>query len=275
MASLVLSALTFASVTVGVKYLGELQWPTFTVAWGRFGLGFLFLLVVNLINTQKFPVPNNWKLVSIRAFTNFIAVSFFYFSIYFTTLVKANLLNMTYPVFIAFLAPILLNEKTAKSMWAAVGLCFFGILMVLGFEVDSWAIGDLYGLVCGALASVSIMSLRAARIQDDSNTILFYVMLFGAIGLAPFIEIPENLGYEAIGVFILCSFGGLLGQIFLTYSYGYVTAITGAVTGTVRVLFSAVFGVLFFSESISLSLVIGAGMIVLSIYWIQKAGKKS
>lgn len=273
--SLILSALTFASLTVGVKYLGEQDWPSFTVTWGRFIFGFLVLGAIRFIKKQGVPRPNKPKLVFFRALSNFIAVSFFYLSIYLTSLVKANLLNMTYPIFIALFAPLFLGEKTSKKTWLAVLICFVGIMLILGFEVSEWNSGDFYGLICGVLASVSIMSLRASRIHDDSSTILFYVMLFGAVGLLAFIEVPKTLRPAELAVYFLVSAAGLLGQFFLTYSYKYVTAITGAITGSVRVLFSAIFGLLFFAEGISLDLAVGAGLIIVSIYWIQLENKKS
>lgn len=266
---LILSALTFALMTVGVKYLGAQEWPTFTVTWGRFFIG---LLVISLFLRKKgkaFPRPNNPKLVFFRATTNFIAVSFFYFSIYFTTLVKANLLNMTYPLFIALLAPVFLKEATAKRAWIAVVLCLVGVFLILGLDVKDWAKGDMYGLVCGVLASLSIMSLRAARKEDDSDTILFYVMLFGTLGLSPFLENPQNPSSFSVFVFLLVSFAGVLGQAFLTFSYRYVSAISGAITGSTRILFSAILGLSFFGEPISFALVTGAICIVASVYFLQ------
>ena len=273
--SLILSALTFASMTVGVKYLGEASWPTFTVIWGRFVVGLFYVSLFRALQKQGFPRPNNKAFVFTRAMSNFIAVSFFYFSIYFTTLVKANLLNMTYPVFIALFAPIALKEKSNWKTWSAVFLCLMGIFLILGLDVDTWVEGDLYGLICGVLASVSIMSLRGARKYDDSSTILFYVMLFGSVGLFPFVRVPEVLTGEAVLVFAVVSSAGVLGQFFITHSYKYVTAITGALTGTVRILFSAVFGLLFFSERLSLSLMLGATLIVIGVYFIQTANKKA
>jgi drug/metabolite transporter (DMT)-like permease len=150
-----------------------------------------------------------------------------------------------------------------------VVLCLLGVFLILGLDVKDWAKGDLYGLICGVLASLSIMSLRAARKEDDSDTILFYVMLFGSIGLSPFLELPKQASQFAIIVFFAVSLAGVLGQAFLTFSYRYVSAISGAITGSTRILFSAILGLSFFGEELSLTLIIGAVCIIASVYFLQ------
>lgn len=204
-----------------------------------------------------------------RALTNFVAVGFFYLAIEHTTLVKANLLNMTYPIFIAIFAPFLLKEATGKFHWLAVMISFLGVLLVLDFEFSSLQKGDLFGLLCGFIASISLMSLRMARHFDSSKDILFYVMLAGSIGLLPFVSFNFDMSLSTSLVLLLTSLGGVAGQFFLTFSYKYTTALTAAVTTMIRLVFSASWGLLFFAESISLGLVMGSLMIVFSIFLLR------
>lgn len=249
--------------------------PTMTITWGRFFSGFVVLLFLSLKKKNLFPKPQNYKWLALRSLTNFVAVGFFYLAIEHSTLVKANLLNMTYPIFIAIFAPFLLKEATGKYHWLAVLISFVGVLLVLDFEFTGLVQGDLYGLICGFIASISLMSLRKARQYDSSETIIFYVMLTGSIGLLPFVSFDFEISTSTALAFLLTSLGGVAGQFFLTFSYKYTTALTAAVTTMIRLVFSASWGLLFFAESISYGLFFGSLLIVFSIFLLRLETKKA
>lgn len=271
---MLLTGLIASAFTAGVKFLVGENVPTMTITWGRFFSGFVVLVFLNLKKKTLLPKPNDYGWLALRALTNFVAVGFFYLAIEHSTLVKANLLNMTYPIFIAIFAPFLLKEATGKYHWLAVLISFIGVLLVLDFEFTGLVKGDLYGLICGFIASISLMSLRKARQFDSSELIVFYVMLTGSVGLLPFVSFDFDMSPSTAIVFLLTSLGGVAGQFFLTYSYKYTTALTAAVTTMIRLVFSATWGLIFFSESISCGLIFGSLLIVFAIFLLRVESKK-
>ncbi|MFK8139286.1 MAG: DMT family transporter [Bdellovibrionales bacterium] len=270
------SVVTFTFMTVGVKYLSSWGWPSFTLIWGRFALGFL-VVGGYCCYKKEIPKPRNPKTVYLRAFTNFTAVSLFYFAISYTSLVKANLLNMSYLVFVGLLSPLFLNEKTSARQWLALIISLSGIYFLLGTEIESWNHGDIYGILCGIVAAASIMSLRAARKTDDSNTILFYVMGIGFIFLSPFFQFPEisshRLGLE-LSVFAGISMAGLLGQYLLTISFKHITAVTASLIGSLRVLLSAVLGLLLFNEALTWNIYLGSILLLFGMFFLKPTKTK-
>jgi len=57
----------------------------------------------------------------------------------------------------------------------------------------------------------------------------------------------------------------VLGQIFITYGYKYISARAGSLISTSRILYAVILGVLVFSEEITLRIAAGGMLIMLSI----------
>lgn len=173
----------------------------------------------------------------------------------------------------AFLAPILLKEKSNTRSIIAVLIAFVGIYILLGTDIEHWQKGDLFGLICGFIAAFSLMSLRKSRIYDRSDTVLLYVMMVGSICLLPFIELPKEFNEKQFMIFICISLGGLLGQLFLTYGYGHIKALTGAIASTSRVIFAVILGYSFFGEVLDYISLAGSCLIIFGILLMSSNAK--
>ncbi len=262
-----ISALAFALMSMFIKIVTLHGISPIEVAFARFLVGFVILNAFYLLRPVPLkPSKPGW--VYLRAFFTGIAAICFFIGISSTTLVNANLLNMTYPVFVAMLAPFWNRETFSMSKGISVAVAMCGIYLVVQHK-SGFSTGDIWALLSGMLAAGGISSLKEARIKDTSFIILYYLMVFGLVMTSvamPFFVVPS---LRSAWLLVLIGVLSLAGQFLITYGYRYVKVIEGSLISTTRVVFAGLLGMFVFSESINLSFILGAVLIAFAIIWIQ------
>lgn len=269
------------------SFFTKLAWdgwriPGSETSFWRFLLGFAVAWVVLTQRRQGFRA-NRPDLVLLRGVFNSSALLIFAWALQGTLLSKANTLNMTYPVFVFLLAPFVTQQKAHPLGYGLVALAMAGTWCILQ---PDWSAGvNLYdglGLLSGVVAALGVTSLDLARRHDNTFTILFYMMGVGSlISLGAWwaggwgTPSSDPLGY---GVMVLAGVSGVLGQIFITYGYGFMDARTGSVLSTARIFFATVLGLLFLQEQLDLLSWIGLAAVSLAIAltgWVKAASQKA
>lgn len=210
--------------------------------FGRFFLGFLTVCVLLVAKRQTLR-PRRFDLLIGRAVANCIAVYCFYKAVAVTSVAEANILNMTYPVFIAVFSWVFLKEQRDPVAAAMVGAAFAGVWMVLSPGEIGLARGNLWGLGSGFSAAFAIVYLNMSRRHHDSETILFYVFGLGTAMI--FLAFRRMIHYpdpEEFRWLFLCSALGIAGQYLLTLGFRYVTAVEGSIISSTRILLAALLG---------------------------------
>jgi drug/metabolite transporter (DMT)-like permease len=173
------------------------------------------------------------------------------------------MLNMTYPVFIFFVAPLFWKQKVRPLAVVYLIIAMTGIYLVIRPDFASVNPGDLYGLLSGIVAAFAVITLSIARKTDSTAIIVFYLMAFGFLSngllMLPVFRLPHGgeLFYLVVsGIF------GVAGQALLTSGYRSISAKTGSMISSSRVVFAALLGFIVFSEPLTVSVVAGGFMIV-------------
>ena len=107
-----LSAFFFYLATVTIKWsqnAGLKIDPAFFV-FSRFTLGFLCVLVLLLIRKKRIQVKKKSYLLG-RTIANCVAVYCFFKGVELTSVAQANILNMTYPLFITLFSWVFLKQQ--------------------------------------------------------------------------------------------------------------------------------------------------------------------
>ncbi|HSA15981.1 MAG TPA: DMT family transporter, partial [Spirochaetota bacterium] len=262
---------SFALATVFVKLItSSSKVPAIELSLFRFAAGFL-LVAVYVAATGKTLVPANKKFVVLRSLFNTFAVIFFFMGIQFSTVTKVNILNMTYPLFVFMLAPIINREKTTPAYFLYLLLAMAGVYFVVvpdasGLFGSGINPGDMLGLASGIVAGFAITTLREARKYDESYIILFYLMAFGTVVnlafAAPFFVVPRG---TVLAYCIAATALSVLGQLFITAGYRYINAADGALVSTSRILFAILMGAIILSEAVTVRIISGGVMILVSL----------
>ncbi len=277
---LAVSALSFALATVFAKLVTVGSDITaMELVFFRFVFGFI-VMSSYVVLAKKPIVPNNKKLVIWRGIFNTAAVVCFFIGIEYSTVTKANLLNMTYPIFVFLLTPFINRERTSPEFFLYLVVTAVGsyLVVVPGAGVLSAAsvnIGDLFALLSGIIAGFAITVLRQARKYDSSYLILFYLMgtgtaITGVLAVPGFI-VPRGMMLVYILCYVVVS---LAGQAALTIGYRYINAAAGALVSSSRILFALVLGVAIFSDPVTGRIAVGGILIILSLFGVSGLWKR-
>lgn len=210
--------------------------------FSRFLLGFLVVSVTMLI--QRHPLrPRKYHYLIGRTIANAVAVFCFYKAVEVSSVAEANILNMTYPLFVALFSWLFIREQRDIPALFIVAIAFAGIWMVLSPGEVKIRGENIWGIFSGITAAAAIVYLNISRRYHDSQTILFFMFGLGAILI--FVFFRQSLFWPNSKEFVFlasCSVAGVLGQYLLTYGFLYVTAIEGSIIASCRILLAAVLG---------------------------------
>jgi drug/metabolite transporter (DMT)-like permease len=248
------------------------------ITFFRFFIGTILGYLVIRKSKESF-VPKNPRMVLWRAIFNTISAMLFFYSLKYTTVTNANMLGMTYPLWVVLFAPLLIHEKFRSQNVIYVLIALTGVYLIVHPRFEVINPGDVYAFISGITASISIIALRQARKFDSTSVIIFYVMLTGLILngflLIPVWVTPSPLHWVLI---IISALLGIGAQLFITQGYQYIEATRGSLISSSRIVMAGAMGVMFFSDQISLQIIAGAllivgsqfGMIYKQIHWFRK-----
>lgn len=258
-----LSAILFSINILLVKVLRtDTTIPVVEITFARFFIGFLIVVVYLKSSGAPFR-PVNKKVLYLRGILNAAAVLILFFAVEYTTITNANVLNMTYPIFVALFSHLLIGERFHSSVVLPLLLTAAGVYMVIQPDFSNINGGDLIGLVSGIVASLAIIYLRVLRRTDETPVILFYLFAVGSVLLLiptiPLFVMPN--GWEFF-LLVLCSLCGVAAQYFLTHGYKFISAVGGSIVSASRVYIASLLGVIFFNDPVNLLLFTGTLFIV-------------
>jgi drug/metabolite transporter (DMT)-like permease len=269
---MLVSALSFALSTVFAKYayLSEALAPA-EAAFFRFLVGFI-LAALYTAATRPNLVPKKPVPVALRAIANAAAVLLFFAGIEGTTVSKANMLNLTYPVYVALFAPLINRERIGGAHIPKIILAAVGMYLVISPDFGTISMGDIYSLASGVMAGLSIAFVREAGKNDSKTIILFYLMAAGLILTAalvfPDFRIP---GRKTLIFLVLSGFAGYIGQVTSTAGYGLIEAAKGSLLSVSRIIYSVILGIILFGDPLTLKIVLGGVLILSSLIGIRGA----
>ena len=238
------STFCFYSSTVIVRWVKTegLALSSEFLVFGRFLLGFLIMAGIFLLRRER-PRPRQHRFLLGRAIGNILAVFCLYKAVELTTVAQGNILNMTYPVFIAIFSWFLWRTQRNALTFAMTFVAFGGIVLVLlpGELRFDW--NSLWGLASGITAAFAILFLKFAREENDTETILLVMFGVGTIilllGFYHHFHLPN--GKEFLYLLSVGSLG-VAGQYLLTLGYRYVTAAEGGIISSFIIFLAAILG---------------------------------
>ena len=258
-----ISAVLFSVNILIVKMLtAETNIPVVEITFARFIFGLIVVSAYILWRGVPFR-PVNKKILYLRGFLNALAVLILFYSVQYTSITNANVLNMTYPIFVALLSHTLIGERFHPSAFIPLLLTAVGVYMVIQPDLGAIRPGDAIGLLSGLVAALAIIYLRVLRETDETVVILFYLFAVGSvILLVPMIPLFVMPDLSAAVLLLLCSACGVAAQYFLTEGYMFISAVGGSIVSASRVYIASFFGVIFFNDPINLMLFLGTLLIV-------------
>ncbi|NLT57935.1 MAG: EamA family transporter [Clostridiales bacterium] len=192
-----------------------------------------------------------------------------------TTAANAIVLQFTAPVFLIFIMGSFFKQRPTRDDVVTCGVVLVGIafFFVDGLQAGGM-LGNLLALVSGATYA-GVFLINALEGSDPISSVLIAQVVSGLVGL-PFLlrELPTAPGPTAaavaLGVFQLG-----LAYIFFTRGLMHTSPVTASLTTGVEPILNPVLVALFYKETITLTALAGALIVVGAIvaYNINKARK--
>lgn len=273
---LLLAEFCFAAATVFAKLVtNSSAIPAIEITFFRVSIG-VIIAALYMIKTKTSFRPHNITLVVARAIFSFSALIAFFYAVEYGSVTKANMLNMTYPVFVFLVAPFFNIERLHKIALLFLVIAMTGIYLVIFPDFSNINLGDILGLVSGILAAFSVITLAMARERDSTVMIVFYLMAIGTvvnvIFLIPVFVMPE---LRQLPLLVASGISGILGQVFLTMGYKHVNARAGSMVSSARIVFAALMGFFFLSEALSMRIIAGGLLIISAIIGVSSLQKRA
>lgn len=258
------SSIFFSLMATAVKSVNE--FPLAEKVFFRNFIGLIFLSF-SLIKNKDILRVNNKKLMFGRSAFGILGVFFFYNSVSHLQLSEAMALNKLSPFFVIILSGIFLKEKIKSSQIIAVFVALAGLFVLLNPKLNIPIIPALLGITGAFCAGSAYTMIRQMRLTDSPSSIVFYFCLSSSLVSLP-IMLSNFIMPTGIEFLQLCLIGimALAGQLAMTNAYRYAPASQLSIYTYLNIVFSALWGFLFYGESLTLSFIAGAGLIIFAGY---------
>ena len=247
------------------------KWLTFSpffIVLGRVFFASLALFLFFLFSRQSMrisPTKNYAVFILLGLILAVHWVAFFH-SIQISTVAIGLLSYSSFPVFTAFLEPLLCKEKIKISTLLYALFCVLGIFLIIPrFDLtDSDYQGVLWGLFAGFTFSIlTILNRKLSQIYS-SLLITFYQDLWATLFLLPFLFImkPHLDGRDILLLLILGIFCTALSHSLFIKGMRLIKAQTAAIISSLEPVYGIIMALFILNEVPSLRTILG-GIVIL------------
>lgn len=178
-------------------------------------------------------------------------------------LIESHAVFTCYPLLVAALSGPVLGEKVGWRRWAAIGVGFIGVLIILQPGFGVFRIEAIVPLIAALMFALYGLLTRYAARKDTTATSFFWTGTVGSLAMTSvgvwFWEPMTGPDWGWMG--LLC-ITGALGHWLLIKCYEVAEASAVQPFAYLQLVFVSVLGILVFSETIRTNVAIGAVLIV-------------
>lgn len=178
-------------------------------------------------------------------------------------LIESHAVFTCYPLLVAALSGPVLGEKVGWRRWAAIGVGFIGVLIILQPGFGVFRVEAIVPLIAALMFALYGLLTRYAARKDTTATSFFWTGTIGSLAMTSvgvwFWEPMTGPDWGWMG--LLC-ITGALGHWLLIKCYEVAEASAVQPFAYLQLVFVSVLGILVFSETIRTNVAIGAVLIV-------------
>jgi drug/metabolite transporter (DMT)-like permease len=269
------SGLLFSAMGALVKHL-SVQLPNEMVVFFRSAMGLLALLPWVLHRGISQLKTKNLRGHLGRGLAGVTAMYCYFYAIAHLPLAEAVLLNYSTPLFIPFIAALWLGEQVSMRLWAAIGVGFVGIVLILKPGLGMFTPVSLIGLASGMFGALAMVSIRRLSKTEPTLRIVFYFSaVCTAVSAVPLLWRWQTPDPALWTLLILMGVLASLAQLLLTRAYSHAPAAQVGPFTYSTVVFAAAIGWIFWGEIPDLLSFGGTALVCLAgIMTIRFAGQR-
>jgi drug/metabolite transporter (DMT)-like permease len=227
------------------------------------------LILIPIIRLKNISFKTKYfQLHLARSVIGFISLALFFYAITKLPLGTAMSLNYTSPIFLGLFMPLLTKQKFQSTKLTLIALGFIGIIFILKPVLNNNFIAGSVGLLSGLGAAIAyILVAKLGQLKEPDVRTVFYFTLISSVGsfalmlntnINP-ITMDHNLIYLlGLGV------SATVAQVAITRAYREGKTLNNASYSYLTVIFSVLWGVVFFKEILDLLTLVGIVFIIIS-----------
>jgi drug/metabolite transporter (DMT)-like permease len=244
------------------------------------GLPLLWWLLARRGQGLKPDRPGN---LFVRSLFGALAMATNFTAMRYLTLGQFSTLQLSQPVFVALIAPLLLKERVRAATWLAMLVAGAGALVLLApwqeeARVEPWA--ALLGITSALSSAFAMIWIRKSTETDPAERVVFHFAawvtlgsLAAGIARGGLVQLPESLGLARLMLWTLGMAGfGTLGQLLMTRAYVHGEATAVSIVGYSGVLLAMLLDLALFGVAPATSALLGAGLMMLAALVLLRRG---
>lgn len=263
-----LSVLFFVLMSVCIKATGD-HIPLFQVVFFRNFFALIPLFFVIYFLKLKLSTINKYPLHLGRAVIGLTAMSLFFISIRYVPLVEMQTISFSSVFFISILSVFFLGEKIGYRRIIAVIVGFIGVVIILNPGSAIFSNYSFLPLIASFFLSIAVIFLKKILLTNNNILSVWIFTAFCTVISLFFYDDtwiwPQN--YDLIFM-VASGFLGFIAQICLTKSFQMADASLLAPLDFSSVIWSFLIGYIFFQEFITLNVLFGGLIIIMSVSYI-------
>ena len=265
---IIIAGFGFALMSLFVKLSGDL--PSIQKGFFR-NIIAVFISSIPLIKHWKvINIPRNntgWLVLISRSVFGTIGLVLNFYAISHISLADSSIIQKLSPFIIIILSYIFFKEEMTRFQVFSIIIAFIGITLIIkpsGNNIISMgALAALLGALCAGIAYTCVRYLGTHNISGEF--IIFFFSNLSSLMLLPYLILDyRTMTYYQLSMLLLAGISATIGQYGVTFAYKFAAAKNISVFDYSQVLFSGIFGYMFFGEFPDFQSLIGY-IIVISV----------
>ncbi|MFQ6038623.1 MAG: DMT family transporter [Candidatus Aminicenantales bacterium] len=237
------------------------------------GLFFLFSAQALRVKSRK-----TFGLLGLLGFLLAVHWVAFFHSIQVSTVAVGLLSYSSFPVFTAFLEPVMFREKLEASFLGFAFLCVLGVFLIIPrFDMtDTTTLGVLWGLLAGlTFAVLTIINRRLSQVHS-SWLIAFYQDFWATVFLLPFAFVlrPSLTSRDVALLVVLGVFCTAGSHSLFIKGMRHIRARAASVISSLEPVYGILFALVLLGEVPSLRTVMGGALILAAAFAVTLRGSR-
>ena len=262
---MIAASFLFACMGVCVKMAAQTH-SAVEITFYRSFISLILMFALVHVRGVSLATPH-WRWQITRGAVGFTALFAYFYAITLLPLATAVTLNYTSAIFLALYLGFA-GMQLGKGMLGALALGLIGVIMLLKPTMHAdQLVGGLIGLGSGVMAGMAYFSVRelGARGESEIRTV-FYFSLVSSVGAGAWLVFSELHGVDLKSGLLLLGVAcfATLAQLAMTRAYSRGKTLMSAALAYSTVIFSSLFGMLFWREVLDASAWAAIGLIILS-----------
>ncbi len=259
---MILAILSFTGMEVFVKFLSQ-DVATIQILWFRYAVQMVLTLLMTaprlrVVARSKYPA-----LQVLRTLLLMLSTASFFIGYQQNSLVETNAIAQTAPIFITLGAALILGERIGRHRRISVGVGLIGALIVLRPGTTGFSLWLLFPMAGALFYSGYALATRFVGRDEDVWTSLLYSALIATLLLS--LIAPLYWSTPSPRQLLLLLGAGACGsvaQLFLTMAFARSEASALAPLSYFSLIFSSIWGIIFFNHYPDAPVYLGALVIV-------------